>query len=164
MTKPILLKARKRPRLGDVVEIPVPRKGYAYAQYINYHREPPGYGEMLRVLPGMFKKRPETVMSLVDEKELYFFFFPLGVACHRGYTTIIGNAPIPKRLETWPTLRACNENFETGEKTWYLWDGKKSRCIGSLRPEHHDLSLKETWNLTELERRLAKGWMPRDEI
>ena len=160
-TRPI---DRKRPRIGDIIEVCVPQKGFAYAHYINHHREPPGFGALLRILPGIYEARPTKVEDLAAEKELYFVFFPLGAACNRGFVKIVGHVPITAEQQKWPLFRACNENYHTGVKTWFLWDGRNSWKIGDLKPEHYDLSLEQTINLTELENRLESGWMPRDEV
>jgi len=155
---------RTRPKLGDIVEIPVPGRGFSYAQYVNHHRNPPGLGALLRILPGLFKKRPADVFDLISRDELYYVFFPLGASCHRGYVRIVCNAPIPNHLkDKWPLFKGCNMDPDTGEKTWFLWDGNKSRMIGNLGRKYLNLSIDETVNLAELENRLRSGWLPRDE-
>jgi hypothetical protein len=40
-----------RLKLGDIVEIKT-AKGFAYAQYVNFHDRPPRYGTLMRILPG----------------------------------------------------------------------------------------------------------------
>ena len=67
---------RKRPQLGDVIEIKIP-KGFAYAQYTHKHEKPPRYGALIRVLPGLFQSRPSEFTSLVRQPERFFVFFPL---------------------------------------------------------------------------------------
>ena len=44
---------RKRPRIGDVVEISTPR-GLAYAQFTHKHDAPPKFGALIRVAPGYY--------------------------------------------------------------------------------------------------------------
>ncbi|MCS7123146.1 MAG: hypothetical protein RMJ17_01025, partial [Candidatus Aenigmarchaeota archaeon] len=44
---------RKRPKIGDVFEIKTP-KGFAYVQYSIRH---PDFGEIIRVLPGLYPDR-----------------------------------------------------------------------------------------------------------
>jgi hypothetical protein len=157
----MITKQRKRPRLGDIVEVPVPRKGFAYVHYVKEHR---GYGSLLRVLPGLFKKRRTEVAELAEGKELYLVFFPLGVALHRGHLKIVGEGAVPERFGKWPLFRAFNENIDTGVRTWFLWDGQKYLKIGRLPKKYYDLSFPGTLNLTELENRLAQAWLPRDVI
>jgi len=91
-------------------------------------------------------------------------FFPLEAACRRKYVTIVGNVPPPSRFSEWPLFKAYNENYETGERTWYVWDGQNSRRVGKLAPEYYDLPMEECINLTCLEERIVSGWRPRDEV
>ena len=62
-----------RPRLGDVIEIETP-KGLAYAQYTHEHRDPPRYGSLLRILPGIYSQRPSDFAALVAEEERFSVF------------------------------------------------------------------------------------------
>jgi hypothetical protein len=58
---------RVRPQIGDVIEIPTPRE-LAYAQYTQEHREPPRHGSLLRVLPGLYGRRPDDLRTLVEQE------------------------------------------------------------------------------------------------
>jgi hypothetical protein len=70
---------RKRPQIGDVIEIETPA-GLGYAQYTHEHREPPRFGSLLRVLPGIFAERPSDFKPLLVQDERFSIFFPLGAA------------------------------------------------------------------------------------
>jgi hypothetical protein len=158
------VKSRIRPRLGDVIELAIAGKGLAYVQYVNNHREPPVFGPLVRVLPGVYKQRPASLADLTAGPESYFVFIPIGVAAQRGYVRIVGHEAIPAHARDWPLFKAYNENIETGKKTWFLWDGKKSRLVGDLPKDFCDCSMKEVASLKALEDRIATGWMPRDEV
>jgi hypothetical protein len=69
---------RKRPRaqVGDVFEI-VTQKGLAYAQYSHWHDQ---YGELIRVLPGLYSARPNELCGVVGVPERYFVFYTLRAA------------------------------------------------------------------------------------
>lgn len=155
---------RKRPRLGDVVEVRIPGEGLAYVQYVNEHRDPPVYGALIRVLPGIFSERPASFTDLARSRERWFAFLPLGAACHRGYVTIVANELIPESAREWPTFKSYNEGIQTGKKTWYLWDGRSRWRSGDLPEEYYDAPMKEVITLKVLEDRIATGWMPRDEV
>lgn len=90
-----MIVTRVRPKLGDVVEVPLPDGRLAYVQYVKHHKQPPRFGALLRLLPGVYIRRPQAFGNLVREAELYCFFFPLGAACHRRLVTIVANEPIP---------------------------------------------------------------------
>jgi hypothetical protein len=155
---------RKRPRIGDVVEVRVPGKGFAYLQYVNFHRDPPGYGYLVRVLPGIFKRRPDSVAELAAAAELWFAFTTLGSACHRGEARIVGNESIPEHARSWPIFKAYNDCFGTGEKTWFIWDGVRSWRVGKLPKKYYDGSMEQVVTLDIVTDRIATGWMPRDEV
>ena len=86
---------RKRPRIGDVIEIETPG-GLAYVQYTYNDKEPPVWGALIRVLPGLFQSRPHDFSDLVREHARFFVFFPLGAACHRGLVKVVAHEEIPE--------------------------------------------------------------------
>ena len=155
---------RKRPRIGDVVEIVTP-KGLAYAQYTHNHKGRPHWGHLIRVLPGLFESRPATFSKLVQEKERFFIFFPLGVAVHRGIMEIVAREDIPARCVSFPLFRVTGLPDREGRvHQWGLWDGTKEWHIGSLAPEHVDLSLLRIVNDTRLVQMIVSGWKPSDDV
>ncbi len=154
-------KVRKRPRVGDVVEIETPR-GLAYAQYTHKH---PTWGPLIRVLSGLHPKRPADFADSVEAEERFSVFFPLGAAAARGIVTIVANEPVPERKRPFPLFRGGNESPTTGRvETWWLWDGEREWRIGKLRPEHRDLPIWQAWNDTMLIQRIVEDWRPRDEV
>lgn len=158
---------RKRPQIGDVVEIETP-KGLAYAQYTFACKEPSVYGALIRVLPGLYDSRPSNFSELVREKERFFVFFPLGAACNRGIVKIVAYEEIPKGSRGIPLMRSSSRYRDKFgkmiEADWWLWDGKEERRIGKLPEKYHDLSLRSIWNDTLLIERIVSGWRPADEV
>lgn len=155
---------RIRVKLGDVLELPLPDGPLAYLHYVKYHRDPPVFGELIRVLDGIFEKRPENIKEIVEKPERYVTFFPLGTCGARGWVTRVGNEPIPVRFDQWPLFKLFNQNVETGERDWWLSDMKKSWRVGTLSPEHYDPPLKEIPNLKMLEDCIVSGWHPSHEV
>ena len=51
--------------VGDVVEVAT-SKGLAHAQW---------YGDLVRILPGFYEKRPVDLQRLIDRKEALMVFF-----------------------------------------------------------------------------------------
>jgi len=154
----------KRLVLGDVIEIPLSKGDLAYAQFTYNYREKPVWGHLIRVLPGTFKSRPQSFQDLVQKEERFYAFFPAGAAVSRGMVEIVSHERIPEHNKDFPLFKACNQEFKTGKKTWWLWDGKESRRVGSLSPEHFDLPLKQIISFDVLVERIEKGWSPRDEV
>ncbi|HEV3079066.1 MAG TPA: hypothetical protein VGY66_04780 [Gemmataceae bacterium] len=154
----------KRLVLGDVVEIALPGGKFAYAQYVFNYTKPPVWGTLLRVLKGIYPRRQKDVAELVDGEDQFPVFYPAARTLSLGLITIIGNAPVPLRFKKLPLFRACNTNFKTGVKTWWLWDGKRERYVGKLSPEHYDLPICQIIGHQLLVDRIASGWSPRDEV
>lgn len=152
----------KRPVLGDIFEIRW-RGGRGYGQYVKRYSDPPVWGSLIRVLPGVFKSRPATFDALVAKKERFVAFHPLGVGVARGLVKIVAHHDVPARFEQWPLFRTCNRNAETGRKTWFLWDGEREWKVGDLKPEQYALPLREVITLGILRERMKSGWTPEDE-
>jgi hypothetical protein len=145
---------RKRPQIGDVIEIETPR-GLAYAHYTHEHRDPPRSGSLLRVLPGLFETRPDDFGHLVSLDERFSVFFPLGAATNRGIVRIVATEPIPEAKRLFPIFGQLSGDGHF----WWLWDGKrewKARSDKKATPR----ALWEVWNDTLLIERIAEGWTP----
>lgn len=152
---------RKRPRIGDVIEIPTP-KGLAYAQYTHKH---PRYGALIRVLPGLYKSRPAEYSALVQQVERFFVFFPVGAAVARGIVSLIAHGIVPERCQPFPLFRDGVKDPATGRvETWWLWDGEREWRVGELTPEQRNLPIRSIWNDTLLIERIMEGWSPADEV
>jgi len=154
---------RKRIKLGDIVEIVTPN-GLAYAQYTHKHDLPPRWGALIKVLPGLFTKRPKDFKELVMQQERFYVFFPLGPAVYRDIVRIVGHEEIPERCRPFPLFKATNNLRTDKVKTWWLWDGVKSWRVGQLQPEHFNLPIKQIVNDTMLVYLITNDWTPRDEV
>lgn len=145
---------RKRARIGDVLEIATPA-GLAYFQYTHQNAM---MGWLIRVLPGLFEKRPEDFAELARGRERYFIFFPVTTAANRGLVTIVAHEGIPSHAQPFPSFRAGTVG------NWWLWDGEREWRIGSvLAPDQRSLPVREAWNVKMLASRIASGWSPEDE-
>lgn len=97
---PLVQQKRKRPKIGDVLEIATP-KGLAYFQYTDKDET---YGALIRVLPGLYRHRPPEFSILVKEPERFFIFFPVGAAANRGIVKIVANEAIPDAARGIPPM------------------------------------------------------------
>jgi hypothetical protein len=155
---------RTRPKIGDIVELTTPA-GFAYAQYTYKHMEPPRYGELIRVLPGLYEERPDDLASLARENERFFTFFPLGPACSKGIVEIVGNEDIPENAQGLPLMRVPGAIERDGKVlNWWLWDGKNSRPIGGLDDLSRPLSILRIMSDVTLINRIVSGWSPEDDV
>jgi hypothetical protein len=155
MTSPL----RKRPRIGDVIEIPTPL-GLAYAQFTHKHTDRPRFGPLLRVFSGFHTARPYFFATLVLGPVQFPTFYPLGAACNRGYVSIVSNEDIPPEARLLPTFksRSIGAKGEVGD--WWLWDGTNSRRVGKLTEAMRSMPIRGVWNHAMLVNRIAAGWKP----
>jgi hypothetical protein len=100
----------------------------------------------------------------VKEQELFSAFLIAAPSVNAGEVQIVANEEIPERCRKLPLFKACNTNFETGVKTWFLWDGERYVKVGRLAPVHYDLPMTTLMPLNRLVDRIKSGWRPRDEV
>jgi hypothetical protein len=164
--KPSPTKSRyfSRPKLGDVFEVALSKEDFGYIQYVYNYRKPPVWGPLIRILPGLYASRPENISDLVAQSERFWTFYPLATLLRQGLVTKVSNEAIPERCQTFPLFKACNRNFQTGQKTWFLWDGDKEWKVDPLSPEYYDLSLCQIIGHELLVERIETNWSPRDEV
>jgi hypothetical protein len=151
MPKPADL--RKRPQIGDVIEIATAR-GLAYAQYTHEHRDPPRMGSLLRVLPGFHEMRPSNFSAVVKREERFSVFLPLGAALNRGIFRIVANEPIPSRNQPFPLFRSRNSKLGG---PWWIWDGGKRSRPAAPNERGTPRAIYEVWNDTLLVDRITNG-------
>lgn len=148
------LVSRKRPQIGDVIEIRT-SQGLAYAQFTHKH---PAYGALLRVMPGLYPSRPEHFSARALAEPQFSTFFPLGSACSNGTVQIVANETISESLRMFPTFRASAKGQDGMWGPWWLWDGEKEWKIGELRPGMDALPPRGVINHTLLIERILSGW------
>jgi hypothetical protein len=154
-------------RIGDVVEIMTP-SGLAYLQYSHVGG---AFGELVRVLPGLYEARPKDIDELTQAKEMYFVFYTLDSAVRLGDAKVIANRPIPNEWTiSYPMMRQSAATDGDGRTVQWrlisaaskltLQDLQNSFLITQLSPEQRKLSLFETWPHPVLVKELARGWTP----
>jgi hypothetical protein len=150
---------RKRPKFGDVIEIPTPA-GLGYFQYVNRHA---AWGGLIRVFGGTYSARPMSLEQFACAQERFLTFVPLGAMIHRGIVEIVANVAVPEHLRAFPLFRVPGSAIdpETGKvRDWWLWDGNQNRFVGKLTPEQEQLPIKEVVNDTMLIHWIATGTGP----
>jgi len=143
----------KRPKLGDIVEIPLPENGTGYAQYTHKHKK---YGALLRVF--QIRRKVKSVADLSNAPHQFTSFFPLGAAVNRGIVSIIGNLPIKNEFKDFPIFRAGVANASGAVEVWWLWDGENEERIGKLTPKQMEYPIRGVINDTLLIERICTGW------
>jgi hypothetical protein len=152
---------RKRPRVGDVVEIETPM-GLAYAQATHKHAE---FGFLLRVAPGTYSRRPEDFSDLVRLEARFLLFFPLGPACHRNIVRLVAEEAIPGAYQVFPRFRAAGARSKEGRVlNWFLWDGDREWPADIPSDELAKYPIRSIWNDTLLIERICSRWRSSDDI
>lgn len=143
----------KRPKIGDIVEIPLPDSGTGYAQYTHKHKQ---YGALLRVLK--VREKVDDIAELSNAPLQFTTFFPLGAAVNREIVRIAGNLPIKDELKKFPIFRAGVANQSGVVETWWLWDGENEERIGKLSREQMKFPIRGVINDSLLIERICSGW------
>lgn len=156
---------RKRPRIGDVIEIPTPR-GFACAQYTHKHAT---NGALIRILPAICQERPSDFAALVQQPPLFSTFFPLGAACNRKIFSVVAAEALAPHACDFPTFRNCSWYRDPAgqlhvSRYHLLWDGQREWRVESLSTEqlreYPPLSIP---NDTLLVERILTGWRHEDD-
>jgi len=150
----------KKINTGDIFEIKTP-KGFAYVQY-TYSDDV--YGQLIRVLPGIFDVRPITFNQLSQSRELYFVFFPVRSAVFKNIITSVAHEPIPYFAQQFPPMRKRGGIGADGKVlNWWIYDTKGKISVDQLNEEQRNYSIMEIWNYTMLVECICSGWMPEKE-
>jgi hypothetical protein len=91
----------KKIQIGDIFELET-AKGKGYLHYV-YKDD--SYGELIRILPGLYSERPSKLEGLASGKERYMIFFPVGLATRKKSIQIVGfysanNFGIPRYMRS----------------------------------------------------------------
>ncbi|WP_158133745.1 hypothetical protein [Vibrio navarrensis] len=143
----------KRPKLGDIVEIPLPENGTGYAQYTHKHKQ---YGALLRVF--QVCEKVEDISYLLTVPHQFTTFFPLGAAVSREIVSIVGSLPIREEFKAFPIFRSGMVNKSGTVEVWWLWDGENEERIGKLSPKQMEYPIRGIINDTLLIERICEGW------
>lgn len=152
-----------RVRIGDVIEIAT-SSGMAYVQLTHRHSTPPHYGDLVRVLPGIFEQRPIDIEHLVQQLERFACFCAVSTYSSRGEAEVIGNYAIPEHCKPFPVFKQSNWRVPAPDMVWYLWDGVQENKVDKLPPEAIDYPVREIPDLKVLCDRIESNWHPRDIV
>ena len=156
-----------------MVEIATP-KGFAYAQYTH---DDDSYGELVRILPGLYATRPADLAALVQQRERYVTFTDLrwGLRANNDTVvdgrkvpemTIVGQFEIPARNRPIPLFRlpaGPGRHPVTGKlDCWQLWDEERRWRIEGLTAAQRDLPLHGFPTHATFIDNIVSGWHPRD--
>jgi hypothetical protein len=155
-------------KLGDVYKVPV-AQGHAYLQYVFEHKDPPVWGSIVRVLPGIFEMDPPDLDALVGHLELYVAFVTLRLAIKQKEVVFVGSYPISERFEKCPLFKAAIKWKSRPDKStypieWAIWNGRIKTPETPLSREHWSLPTLCLINIPQLQLQIKTGWRPEVDI
>src|SRR5436309_1740598 len=108
--------------IGDVFEVET-AEGFGYIQ-IAHQR--PVYGSLVRVLPGLYRRRPADLADLVSGEDRYLTFVPVYALVEREIGKLVGRFTVPENRTIFPVFKVpFNLDREGTRRRWWLWDGDK---------------------------------------
>jgi len=156
------MRSKKKLRIGDVCEIRTPA-GLAYVQYTHEH---PHMGQLVRVLPGLYKSRPD-LEHLTQTDELYFVFYPVEYSVRDHEAEVVGNEPVPERARPFPMMRRQARDgwlIGSGLRQSTVDEIRKMTYVHDLTPEQRKLSFGDLLRPhAVMVKELARGWTPEQE-
>lgn len=153
-------------KIGDIIEIQTP-SGLAYAQLTHIYNDPPKYGHLLRILEGLYEKRPDDLETLAAQPVQFQTFFPLNAALNRGIVANIGNVAVPPPWDAFPLFRVKGlvDPITRKAKKWALWDGAEEHMLNRpLTANERKLPILSVVNDSMLIERIVVGWRPENDI
>ena len=147
---------KHRIKIGDCFVIPLPDGRYAYCQYVQWN-------EKLGYLVRVFDRITDDLIKSVDELREAGEMFPpvfvgLRASVKSGRWNSLGWLPVANF--EFPLFRSTNTKKPGKSESWWLFDGKDERFIGSLPSELRSLEHKLVWGDELLEKRIVTGRNP----
>jgi hypothetical protein len=150
----------KKARYGDVAEVSTPR-GVGYLQYVGKH---PSYGDVIRIVPGLYAVRPADLEKVVQNVG-FVTFYPFSAAVRRGFLEIVANYPIPAGGEAPARVRRAGAMAPNGRVLTWIINGEQGDYVREkLTPEETHFPIAEIWNHEMLIHQLASEWRPEKEV
>lgn len=149
----------KRPKMGDIFEIPLSDGRRAFGQYVFFDDK---NGPLIQIFG--FMKRPGEDLDLQQLVSGPQLFPPvitgLFAAIRSGLWRVVGHLPV--RDFHYPGFVSALYNERTEKySTWYLWDGHTFHALGSDLPQQYQqLERLVVWHPLSLVRRIETGDNP----
>lgn len=132
----------KRAKIGDIAEIET-SKGLAYIQYCNKDKNPPKWGDFIRVLQGFYVTRPnnQEIKNLSKQPHVFQIFFNFSSFIKTDDLTLIGNFDVPEFYKEFPLFKSTSlrEKFDCEEEDiqWSIFSMKEKngKKVGKLSLE-----------------------------
>ena len=156
----------RKATIGDICEINTPA-GRAYIQYTHDGRD---MGELVRVLPGLFRARPADFGELAKQRELYFIFYTLNYALRDSQADVVSHQPVPDWAQAYPLMRWPATQDQSGKTVaWKIFSAssgltieehQRTPVLRKLTAEQEKLSIHTLRPHPIMVKELARGWTP----
>jgi hypothetical protein len=154
-----------RLKVGDVFEVPLKGKRFAYAQCIYFDREPThGHGPLMRILDPISTVPLNDAASVALMATAFYAFSGFNTKHVQERVRKLGNVTLSKNEAEPPMLKTTGDLRHRRSSIWFLWTPKGMQEISSLPRKYDRLSNREYVNLLALIERIEKGWRPEHEI
>jgi hypothetical protein len=149
---------RNRPKVGDLIEIPLSGNRKAFAQYVHWDAK---VGPLIKVFDLVTHEPLDVLAAGASARPL----FPpvitgLFAAVRSGIWKTIGHLPVSEF--TYPGFVSTFWDQDTGlARDWFLWDGARSVRLGKDLPkEHRAKEYLVVWNPSDVVTRIETGQYP----
>lgn len=130
---------KRRPKIGDIIEIDVAATTALYAQYTHQH---PVFGSLIRVfdIRGIVGLHP-PLRNLIRYPVCFSVFYPLRMSLNRDIFKVIGNVDLTEETSMFPIFKDGHiDPITKSVHNWWLWDGDREWFVGHLdQPEKYPL-------------------------
>lgn len=143
-----------RPRIGDLIKIPLTSGINAYAQYVFWDRN---YGPLIQVFNFSNQENDQTEEILTAGALFPPIITGLFSAIRSGMWEVIGNNPI--KDFSYPNFLSSEYDEKTGKvKQWFMWNGDKWTKLGQTLPrKYKKLEYLIVWDPKNVEKRIEDG-------
>jgi hypothetical protein len=146
----------KKPKVGDIFEIPLSVGRKAYGQYLHQSK----MGSIVQIFDIISKDKIDLKQIILSPLQFPPVIVGLYAAIKEGYWKIIGQQSIsefvhPKFISTF------YDEYSGKARIWFLWDGYKEVKIGPVLPEEYKrLEYLVVWNPPDIVERIETGEVP----
>ena len=141
-------------KLGDVFEIET-SKGKSYLHYIYKDKT---LGNLIRVLPSVFKEKPDNMDEIISQKEDYMIFFALPISIKMKIVRFVGFYPIDNFTK--PEFMRIEHNIRGDHLGWDIVNTEtwNIQFVEELNGKQKKLSPWGIWSGNLLKENIERGW------
>jgi hypothetical protein len=146
----------KKPKVGDIFEIPLSDGRRTFGQYLHYSK----MGPIIQVF-NLISEEDIPIEQIPFSKPLFPpIITGLYAAIKEGYWKVIGHRIVLDFIH--PKFISNLYDQRTGKaRIWFIWDGERDIRIGPVLPsEYKRLEFLVVWNPQDVVNRIETGEVP----